>query len=119
MNAFLLIVAVTVFSRPSAAGSCSGVVYWGSKPSWIDCLNPCANSCATFIVSTPLGDGAVCGCSTTGPNGGPEVALVPPGGSGLPAPVGACPNGQPPVIVNKVRKLGPGRLEFSATPECP
>jgi hypothetical protein len=81
------------------AGACTGVVRISTDPeetSEIDCESPCAQHCTVFFVTTPCGYGALCGCSTVGPNTGPDVALVPPSGNGIPCMVGTCPDGTPP-----------------------
>jgi hypothetical protein len=64
--------------------------------SMIDCENPCADSCAVFFVMTRCGEGAQCGCVTSGPNSGADVTLFPASSNGIPCLVGTCPNGQPP-----------------------
>jgi len=58
-------------------GACSGVVRISTDrkvPSAIDCESPCSQHCAVFFLMTPCGYGAQCGCSTDGPNTGPDGA---------------------------------------------
>lgn len=96
----ILTVSPLLASLPGfGSGTCSGVVRISDDPNmWaeLDCENPCADLCSTFFVMTPCGEGAQCGCSSSGPNSGPDVALFPPAGNGIPCMVGTCPDGQPP-----------------------
>jgi hypothetical protein len=121
MKVLCVVSTIAFLWAPPVPQTCRGAVHWCNYKCshYLDCEIPCADFCQSFLVSTPCGPGAQCGCTTSGPNSGPDVALVPPSGSGIGCPVGTCPNGDPPELLTGIKKTGPGRFKFISRAHCP
>lgn len=75
---------------PDTNGTCVGTVTVSGGSSSLDCAVTCSQVCYNVLVNTPLGQGAVCACTSSGWDGCCTVALVPPSTTGIPVAIGDC-----------------------------